>query len=343
MLTPGLIICAWVLMRATMLISQLQAVAPTLPFPMPQALASAAEPFSSPIVLSGAKLSDNALEYLPLRSKARASPHPSRLTGAAIRPAKQIQDARAAQIDLPDTDIQAGGEVEDAAEDLFMPMTGGPPSQGVSARKALSGSAWLFWRQDSSGTASGTEAPTLGGSQTGFRLSQPLASGSIVTVGATARISAPIGAKRGKDVSLGAELRPTGSALRLLLERRTALDTGSQSGWSAIVTHGAERPIPRVKLKLITYAEAGTIFRKRADPFAFATLQIVRPIRTTFDIGIRATGDVQRGANRADAGPVFSLKLQSQPTVTMSADWRFRLLGNARPASGPSVTIATSF
>ena len=52
----------------------------------------------------------------------------------------------------------------------------------------------------------------------------------------------------------------------------------------------------------------------------------------------------QTGAARLDLGPRASLRVATGPaTSRLALDWRFRVAGNARPASGPTLTISAGF
>jgi hypothetical protein len=59
--------------------------------------------------------------------------------------------------------------------------------------------------------------------------------------------------------------------------------------------------------------------------------------------GIWAGG--QKGAVRFDAGPRVSMPLDmgDGTSARIALDWRLRVAGNANPASGPALTIASSF
>ncbi|MBS1239358.1 MAG: hypothetical protein H6R45_64, partial [Proteobacteria bacterium] len=57
-----------------------------------------------------------------------------------------------------------------------------------------------------------------------------------------------------------------------------------------------------------------------------------------------AWGGAQKGAARLDIGPSASLQLKlGEANSRVSMDWRFRVAGEARPASGPALTISAGF
>ncbi|WP_265569659.1 hypothetical protein [Sphingomicrobium nitratireducens] len=59
------------------------------------------------------------------------------------------------------------------------------------------------------------------------------------------------------------------------------------------------------------------------------------------DGGFGVWGSAQPGLSRLDAGPRLSMPLGKRMRV--HADYRFTLAGNARPGSGPAVTVAGDF
>ena len=62
------------------------------------------------------------------------------------------------------------------------------------------------------------------------------------------------------------------------------------------------------------------------------------------DVGGGVWGAAQPGLARLDIGPQASVRLPLAGTgIRLSADWRFRIAGDAAPASGPTLTVGTDF
>ena len=60
--------------------------------------------------------------------------------------------------------------------------------------------------------------------------------------------------------------------------------------------------------------------------------------------GAGVWGAAQPGAARLDVGPHIALRIPAAGTsIAIAADWRFRIAGDARPGSGPTLTIASDF
>ena len=65
---------------------------------------------------------------------------------------------------------------------------------------------------------------------------------------------------------------------------------------------------------------------------------------TAIRLGAGAWAAAQPGLARLDLGPQAALRLPvAGRAVTVAADWRLRVAGNARPGSGPTVTLGTDF
>jgi len=61
-----------------------------------------------------------------------------------------------------------------------------------------------------------------------------------------------------------------------------------------------------------------------------------------FGGGVWAGG--QEGVTRLDIGPTIGTVIQvGEASMRVDADWRFRIAGDAAPASGPALTLSTSF
>jgi hypothetical protein len=60
-----------------------------------------------------------------------------------------------------------------------------------------------------------------------------------------------------------------------------------------------------------------------------------------FSVGLGVWGGAQPGLYRLDAGPRVTMRVRGN--LRVHADWRQRLVGNARPGSGPALTLAGDF
>jgi hypothetical protein len=182
-------------------------------------------------------------------------------------------------------------------------------------------------------------AGMLGGSQGGARLRYRVKP----TLSLTARLSTPLRRMQGAEAALGVEWQPArGVPLRVLAERRQAIGREGRNAFVATLHGGvSERPL-QLGLRLDAYAQAGAVGLRSRDLFAEGTARIAAPLGARTGLGAAAWGAAQPGARRLDLGPSASLRLPAV-RATLSADWRFRLTGNARPGSGPALTLWTDF
>ncbi|HWU92235.1 MAG TPA: hypothetical protein VN106_03200 [Sphingomicrobium sp.] len=204
-------------------------------------------------------------------------------------------------------------------------------------------SMWALLRstQALSAAPSPSLAPNgmLGGSQAGARLIYNLNE----LVGAMLRTSTEVG-RRGGEVALGVRVHPLQSVpVWITAERRQALGKygGGRSAFALFAEGGVyDRPLGG-KFVLNGYAEGGVVGLRRRDIFADAALTVTRPVYKKFSAGIGVWGGVQPGVYRVDVGP--RVTMQVRKNVRVHFDYRQRVAGNARPGSGPAVTLAGDF
>ena len=88
--------------------------------------------------------------------------------------------------------------------------------------------------------------------------------------------------------------------------------------------------------RLDGYGQAGAVIRDRLGGFVDGQLRAAHPLG--------ARGRIQRRVERLDIGPSLGAALAvAKRTLRLTLDWRERIAGNARPASGPALTLGTDF
>lgn len=200
-------------------------------------------------------------------------------------------------------------------------------------------SAWFVTRR-----GAGADGTMLGGDQAGVRIARTLDRRGGLTL--YARASAPLSGS-GRELALGAEWRPWRAPMRFLAEQRIALD-GGKSGPAAAVVAGVTGIDLPFAFELDAYGQAGAVKRARIEPFADGALRVTREVAAAGNarlaLGTGAWGAAQREAARLDIGPtaVTTLPLSGQ-TLRIALDWRERVAGNARPGSGPALTLGADF
>ena len=206
-----------------------------------------------------------------------------------------------------------------------------------------SASLWLVAR-DGVGIAPGVGGGQLGGSQAGMRIAYTIDRRRRIAL--AGRVTSPLGSGL-REAALGVEWQPTRVPVRIVAEERIAID-GGRSG-PAIGLVGGVGPVALpLGFRLEAYGQAGVIRRSDTEPYADGAARMAHPVATLgavrIDLGAGVWAGAQRGAARVDVGPSLSVTapLAKHP-VRLTLDWRERVAGNARPGSGPALTLGTDF
>ena len=189
-----------------------------------------------------------------------------------------------------------------------------------------------------------------GGSQGGLILRYFLAPGSRVSPALYLRGSSGIERPRGEEVAAGFSVRPIpGLPIWLMAEGRV---TRTVNGTIVRPAAALVSELPPARLPLGTraeaYVQAGYVGGRGATAFVDGQARVEHPLVRASSFELRAGGGVwggaQRGASRLDVGPTATLAFRLGPVGTrLSADYRWRVAGNAAPGSGPVVTLSAGF
>ncbi len=212
-----------------------------------------------------------------------------------------------------------------------------------------SGDAWVFWRE-------GSDAPVTPGAQ-GYGRSQAGAVIRLAMIPASAlrpqahlRVSTALEGPREREVAAGISARPLADVpLRVAAEARvTETDFGTEVRPAAFaVTEIPPFALP-AGLTGETYVQGGYVGGDYDTAFIDGQLGIAREFaltdRSRLRLGGGLWGGAQRGASRLDVGPSAQLTFRiGAVNARASADYRFRIAGDARPSSGPALTLSASF
>jgi hypothetical protein len=129
----------------------------------------------------------------------------------------------------------------------------------------------------------------------------------------------------------------------VLAERRVALGQEGRSAF-ALTFHGGvdELRLPG-GFKLEAYAQAGAVGARSRDLFADGSVRVGIPVGE-MRLGGGMWAGAQPRAARVDAGPQATLRLPALgANLRISAEWRFRIAGEASPGSGPALTLGSDF
>jgi hypothetical protein len=298
-----------------------RAVAATLPD-------SGAEPVKAARVLTGTR-------HVATAVAVAVAAGPTGRSGAstAITPSVQAPEPRLRM---------AEAEAEPAPPFLTSGLLPARPGAAAAVSKRWSISAWSFVRRgDSRALAAGG---LLGGSQAGARFSYRLNRDEAHPLALSLRLSAPLRRTAGAEGALGLDWKPArGLPVHLLAERRQALGREGRSAF-AVTLYGGVSDAPLGPFRIDGYAQAGIVGTRSRDPFADGSLRASLPLTGRVRLGGGAWAAAQPGLARLDVGPQAALRLPfAGRAVTLAADWRLRVAGDAEPGSGPTVTLATDF
>lgn len=203
----------------------------------------------------------------------------------------------------------------------------------------------MLWRPDRQSTLA--QGPLLGGSQIGARIDYRVTDRSLALYG---RYSRAIARPFADEAALGLSWRPSAALpVALLAERRQKLGRGGRSGFAALVTGGIGPSLVAPRILVEAYAQAGVVAAPKVEAFADGRLALgyrLTPAAQRSDLALGAglSSSAQPGAARVDLGPELSLRVPvANGHLRFSAEWRQRIAGDARPRSGPALTLVADF
>lgn len=227
------------------------------------------------------------------------------------------------------------------------PVMAGDPDRTTTSR--WSGDAWVLLRNDTV-TPVTSGRGSYGRSQAGAVLRYRLVPSSGHRPAGYLRVSSSLDGPREAEVALGLSARPLASVpIVVAAEVRGARFAGDTEARPAAFAYSE---FPPIELPLgargEAYVQGGYVGGRYATPFIDGQVRIDRPLVRLGPAELRAGGGVwggaQEGAERIDVGPGASVALDLGPVpVRVSADWRFRVAGEANPSSGPALTVSAGF
>lgn len=219
-----------------------------------------------------------------------------------------------------------------------------------------SGENWVLMRAGSGDAAQAPGAASYGASQAGAIVRYRLGRGEVGSSYAYLRTSLAINAPgQDREVALGFGMRPMRKLpLRVLVEARLQDTKASPMQVRPVATVITELPWQRLPLgfRAEAYGQAGYAGGRAATPFFDAQALLDRLLRgmvprnNDLRVGAGVWAGGQEGAVRLDAGPRLSFRVDPGRLAgpsRVALDWRFRLAGNARPDSGPAITVTSAF
>ena len=239
---------------------------------------------------------------------------------------------------------------------LFAPALAVMASEAVpddpARQRRWSADMWAYWRDSAGpGSAAAATGPSYGRSQTGAVMRYHLAPGAGQHPQAYIRASSALEGAREREMAAGLSARPIARVpVRLAVEARVSDRTGGTElrGAAYAVSELAPIALPGGSSAEI-YVQAGYVTGDNATGFVDGQARVTRRLASTdtytLAAGGGAWGGAQKGASRLDIGPTASVtfRLGEEGYGRLSADYRFRVAGDAAPASGPALTLSAGF
>ncbi len=230
-----------------------------------------------------------------------------------------------------------------------VPLPAGPVAHGAPRWSA---DGWLLLRQGGGAGASpgGALLPALGASQVGAVVRYRLAPDSAHRPALYLRASSALHQPRGEELAAGIALRPLPRLPVAAMAEARLTQTGAGLRLrpaAALVTELPPVELPG-GLRGEAYVQAGYVGGAGATAFVDGQARIEAPLASIGQFRLRAGagawGGAQKGANRLDVGPTATIAVPlGSGGGRLSADWRFRVAGNAAPTSGPALTLSAGF
>lgn len=251
------------------------------------------------------------------------------------------------------------------ALDRPRPVSALPDSGARPASPPLRWSAdgWILWRRGGNGynlpgaglPGAATSGGAYGASQAGIVVRYRLAPASPLRPAIYVRGSSALRFPRGEELAAGFMLHPARHIPAVVSVEVRA--TRSADGRVAVrpaaglVSEFPPLPLP-LGLRGEAYVAAGYLGGRDGTAFVDGQARIERRIGAAgpleLRIGAGAWGGAQQGAHRLDVGPALTLAAPLGLGAgggggRLSADWRFRVAGDAAPGSGPALTLSAGF
>jgi hypothetical protein len=237
-----------------------------------------------------------------------------------------------------------------------------PPSREVERRQRWSVDSWVLLRGGAgSGLSNGPVPSTYGASQAGAVLRYRLFPESRHRPAAYFRTTSALTASSEREMALGiaARIVPSIPVVAQAEVRATSVPFGTLIRPAIMAVSELPSFALPYKLRGEAYAQAGYVGGRYATGFADGQLRVDRQVGKLGRAEVRAGGGIwggaQRGASRLDVGPgatiamgldgvkMGKLKFDESAAARVGIDWRFRVAGDAAPASGPALTLSAGF
>lgn len=282
---------------------------------------------------------------IPVPPPSPSLPAPARRPDIANRPDASIDLLQFIHFSVGFANRRYGTSSIDVAA---FPATASPPPSlsSLPAQDRWRASSWVLWRDGSTVPSDAAAVGRLGGSQAGIRVEYLLSDRGSARMTAYGRLTSALQRPAAPEAAAGVAFQPVHTIpVTIAAERRIALGAGARNA-TAIMAVGGFGPMPVAKgLEAEAYAQAGVVGLRRTDLFMDGKMSLLAPVRgAPVRVGAALSGGAQPGVSRLDASPELQLRLPlPNANARMSLEWRQRIAGDARPASGLALTLGADF
>ena len=210
--------------------------------------------------------------------------------------------------------------------------------------------AYSFWRANNgaSGLANGGQ---YGGSQSGMIATFALqdANERLQPQRLALLVRAAISHRdpQERELATGVRWRPSPKLPVTITAERRFRNTRADAFGVYAAGGVSEVPLP-VKFRMDVFGQAGAVSGEGGGPFFDGIARADRKIVTASNVAVHAGAGFwaggQRDVVRVDVGPSLRTDIAvHKVNFRLTADWRFRVAGDANPGNGPAITLSTSF
>jgi hypothetical protein len=210
--------------------------------------------------------------------------------------------------------------------------------------------AYSFWRVGGGGNGL-TSGGQYGGSQSGFIATFDLnhynRAGSPQRLALLLRGAVAHSNLDERELAAGIRWRPSRSLPFSITGERRFRNKRTDS-FSVYAAGGVSEVQLPLKFHLDSFGQAGVVSGKDGGPFfdfiARADRKFIELPKAAVHAGLGLLAGGQKDAVRVDVGPSLRSDITIDKTkFRLTADWRFRIAGDAKPGNGPAITLSTSF
>jgi hypothetical protein len=206
--------------------------------------------------------------------------------------------------------------------------------------------SYSFWRFSTGGKNTLAPGAQYGGSQSGIIMTYHLLGDDRQKPALLLRASTTPDGQQ-SEAAVGLRWKPR-AVWPITLSAEHRLRRNASDALAFYVAGGVdERPAAK-GWTLQAFGQGGYVAGRDGGGFFDAQARLARPLTTTerlpISVGVGGWAGGQRGAARLDLGPMTSTRIDAGGVpITVQADWRMRVAGDAVPKNSATLTLSAGF